>query len=273
MTSPHEPTDSQIENLLLTAQEMHEVYERLDRDGKHGPSEPMELVIDGGEKQLVFLGTHHSNNPERPDLPILLERWNEFLSSSNGKDRIVLVEGGLPRDEASQEAAIREASETGLFNYLAKKSGVEVISPEPDRLGELQHLEKEVGRDEAMYYYFARTAAQWQRTKPETTFEEYLDSRLERYKELSGWDYDFSVEHMAELYEEKHGQPFNPEHAMPHEDYSPSGSKASEVSGKYRDVHIVREILKLWNEGKSIFMTYGDGHLIVQERALKALLK
>ncbi len=274
MTTSHEPTDSQIKGLLLTAHEMHEVYEQLDREGRHGAAEPLELVINKGEKQFVFLGTRHSNNPERPDLPVLLQRWNEFLSNTEGKDKIVLIEGGVPRDEETQEAAIREASESGLFNLLAKRSNVEVTSPEPNRKEEINVLVEKYGRDETIYYYFIRMVAQWQRTQPTESLYKYMEARSRWLQDLTGWaDYDFSMEHMDTLYLERHGSHLDPAVTIPASDYSPSGNPVSETSSSYRDVHIVGEILRLWDEGKSIFVVYGSGHLIVQERALKELLE
>lgn len=274
MTTPHEPTDSQIKGLLLTAHEMHEVYEQLDREGRHGAAEPLELVINKGEKKFVFLGTRHSNNPERPDLPVLLQRWNEFLLNTEGKDKIVLIEGGVPRDEETQEAAIREASESGLFSFLAKRSNVEVTSPEPNRKEEINVLVEEYGRDETIYYYFIRMVAQWQRTQPAESLYDYMEARSRWLQDLTGWvDYDFSMEHMDTLYFERHGSHLDPAVTIPASDYSPSGNPVSETSSSYRDVHIVGEILRLWDEGKSIFVVYGSGHLIVQERALKELLE
>ncbi len=270
-----EPTEAHIKSLLLTAQEMHEMYKELSRAGRHGVDDPLELIINKSEKQLVFLGTpHHSNNPERPDIPVLLKRWSEFLSTTEGKDRIVLIEGGVPRDEETQEAAVREASETGLFNFLAKKSGLDVMSTEPDWLDELLHLEKEVGRDEAIYYYFAITLRQWQCLNISVPFEEYIGIYLNRYRELPKWeDYDFSIERMVELYEQKHERKFDPATATVSKDATPGYNPAATACSEYRNVHMFREILRLWQDGKSMFIVYGSGHLIVQEKALKELLK
>jgi len=33
--------------------------------------------------------------------------------------------------------------------------------------------------------------------------------------------------------------------------------------------YLVKEIIKLWNEGKNLFIVYGSGHAIVQEKALR----
>ncbi len=271
----HLPSHKKVESLLLTTEEMGAVYDQLNAEGRDTESEPLELKIKSKtDKQLEYLGVHHSNDPHRPDLDFLRARWQQFLAETEGKDRVLLVEGGVRHGMADETSALTSGSETGLFSFLGEREGVEIISPEPDRSQEILELSGKHGRDETVYYYFIRMAAQWQRTKSDEGFTDYLTRCLEWIKELSGWtDYDFSMEHMGALYTQRHGQPLNPSTTIPHGDYSPFGNPLSKSSGLIRDKFMVGEIAKLWSEGKSIFVVYGNGHLITQENALKEILK
>ncbi|MEK7115126.1 MAG: hypothetical protein AAB847_02095 [Patescibacteria group bacterium] len=49
-------------------------------------------------------------------------------------------------------------------------------------------------------------------------------------------------------------------------------NKVPRVLSTFRDATIVDEIVKYWQQGKSIFTVFGGGHVIVQDRALKTLL-
>ena len=50
-------------------------------------------------------------------------------------------------------------------------------------------------------------------------------------------------------------------------------NKIARAQSDLRDVNITTEIVRYWNEGKSIFAVFGLGHLIIQEPALRKLLK
>lgn len=59
-------------------------------------------------------------------------------------------------------------------------------------------------------------------------------------------------------------------------DPSQNNSVFNEISREadvIRDSTIVENILKLWNEGKSIFIVYGSAHAVNQERVLRELCK
>jgi hypothetical protein len=54
------------------------------------------------------------------------------------------------------------------------------------------------------------------------------------------------------------------------------GSRINEIARKtsdVRDENILNEIVKYWSEGKSVFVVFGSGHLIIQEPALREILK
>lgn len=271
---PKEPSIEQVTSLLLSADEMHQTYAKLAEQGVDTDAEPLVLVKKETDKQLVYLGIHHSDKPDRPDLPHILSAWDRFLEATKGNDRIVLIEGGLRPVEKDQDTALSSWGESGLLAYLASKEGVKLATPEPDRKKEVLVVAQKVGRDEAMYYFFARILRQWQRTNTTQPFEEYIENYLANYQRLfQGEDYDFSFEHMIRLYETKHGKSFEAATAAVREDATPGYGPGATASSEYRNIHMVKEILRLWSEDKSIFIVYGSGHLIVQEEALKELLK
>lgn len=267
-------SSASIENLLLSSDEMAEKYKELGKDYEY----PYVFKISKNGQTLYFLGSHHLLNPEDKQVDKQFESirsyWEEFLEKTDRKDCVVLVEGWDSFVEKSESRA-KKRTEAGFTNFLASKEDIKAFTPEPSRLQVARKLLKKFSKDEVMYSYFAAFATQWHRMKNKPGFEEYMDASMrdcKRQLEMKG--YDISLENFTRLHDETHDHTFDKNNrGCFYNDHNPTTNDVSREEGLLRDLHMVPEIKRLWDEGKNIFIVYGSGHAIVQEPALKKLLE
>jgi hypothetical protein len=253
-------------------------YDEYVRLGKH--EMPYVVRINSAEKSLFYFGEEHSFNPNHKQWEVLKDSWKEFIASSDRNNLLALTEGGVRPVASTEEEAILKYGGMGLVSFLADKEGIKVESPEPNEKEERTKLEERFSRDEIQYYYFARVMGQWGRLlAPKPNFEEYIESYLRGDEKESEWmGYDFSLDGMKGLHEKFFGQQFNSEdqehfyEVSKPTDLKTRTNEVSRAVGDIRDEHIVKEIQRYWNEGKSIFALYGCTHVIRQESLLRETL-
>ena len=267
------------ENLLLTDEQVSAKYEELGDDFPH----PYFFRITNGHQVLYFLGCNHSYDEANPQFARIKELWSGFIAETTGQDCILMVEGmpigpepelHKPKDETESEA-IDSGGEHGYAAYWATRAGVPYYTPEPNRVWEVNELVRRFDRDAVMYYYFIRQASQWHRMHQKESFKEYLQVTLDTYSRIPGWDdFDFSFDNMVRIHDATHDHAFYQDDLDCFKlDSSPRGNPVSSACSNLRDVHIVSEIKKHWDRGKSVFVVYGSGHAIKDELALKKLLQ
>ncbi len=262
-----------MNKLLLTHIEEYERYKQL---GEKKVS-PYFYKIIKSNQFLSYIGSKHTFNPNDTQLKVIKKYWNEFLDETKEKNCVVLVEGGdRPINSDDIEGSlIRKEGESSFIAYLAYKSKIKYYSPEPDRKEEIKEMLKVFNREDIIYYYIARVVLQWNKLNPKPDFVEYISRYFKRYKEITGWkDFDFSMENFIRLHNERHKHKFNErDEKCFYHDSNPFTSEVCRMCGNIRDEHILNEILKLWEKGKNIFIIFGSGHAIKQERALRSILK
>lgn len=252
---------------------MHEIYQQR---AQKGLKPPIVLEYATNVQKLVFFGVSHSNDPNDEQWPILEDKWQAFLQNPN-PNKIVITESHLTADELADKSrvkALADHSESGLMVWLAVQASVEVVSGEPDREAEIEHLKKTYSNAEIMAYYFGRQMFQWltrdHRTSPD--WQEYARDSVAKYNSLGVWGEDFDLELVLAWFGETMGKPFGPKdketlYALG----DPSQSVVSSASGRFRDEHLLGLIQARWQQGKDIFAVYGSGHAIVLEPALEEL--
>lgn len=229
---------------------------------------------------LDYFGVAHIYSLDDEQVPQLRSKFNEFANKTNGQERIVLTEGGKRPVAASEQEAMKVGGEPNLITFWATNEGIEAQSPEPDRLIEANHLLEQFSREEVMHYYFARQINQWNLMKRPEGLEEYMEHVLKRHSSFLNWeDFDFSLDNMVRIHEETTGQKFNPDDwelfqklSDPRKNIAVTNKVCME-SSRFRDAHIVSEIIRLWKEGKDIFILYGRTHAIMQEPAIRKLIQ
>lgn len=235
------------------------------------------LEDDSQERQLTYIGFHHSFDPQNPDFKVIEDEWGKFKNRTEGKKRIAFIEGGIRDDRDSRDGAIISNGEAGLVTWLGKQDVIEVYSPEPPEDEEKDMLNKKYGKNLVDLYDFCRSADQYNRFLPEKkkviSFREYAlrnssednyDSIVNDYKSITGRD--FSLENTDYIHELTNPYP-SPESK------STVINQIARDSSDFRDQWILSGIDRHWGEGDSIFIVYGSKHALAQEVAVREITK
>ncbi len=260
-----------VENYLMTYEEY------IERATTPGKSYIYEIEKDG--QVLDYIGVAHIYDLVDEQIAGIRNRFDDFVKKTNRHDRIVLIEGGKRPIASSEEEAMKVGGEPNLVTFWAAQENIDTVSPEPDRQAEADHLLEEFSREEVMHYYFARQVNQWNLMKRPESLEDYMGKTLKRHSEFLNWEgFDFSLENMIKIHKEITDQQFNPEDweffqalTDPRKNVAVT-NKVCARSSRFRDAHIVSEILRLWKGNKDIFIVYGRTHAIMQEPAIRKFL-
>ena len=242
-----------------------------ERQKEMGEFPTMEIEKHG--QALYYFGANHSHDPENPQYDMLRHYWEAWLQKTDPRNRLVLVEGGKRHLHSDEKEAIRKDAEGGLATFLADQEKIPTESPEPDdHILRAQLLEKHSPIDIGLYG-FLTTADSWSEMLPENrpdlqTFAHNATRR--RYYS------DFSYEELVSAFESKIGIPFDPEKI--HEYCEPNRTdtiinKVARTNSDIRDQHIAEQIISYWKDGKSLFVVFGYGHLVIEEPMLRAAIK
>lgn len=254
-------------NLLLPREKYAEVSKQ------YGKS-PFTFEIEKDGQVLFYFGANHSTDPENHQFPILREYWKRFLEKTEGNEKIVLIEGGLRPLGNSEKEAIEKSSEGGLATYLAHKENIPIASPDisPDDFAEKMDLDKK----QWFLASFLRWFESFQRNKK--VKEDTLEEICEIIKRKDYWkDVEVTPEKFKTLYKQYVGKDFNENESQndlvnPNRDDAVT-NKLIRLHSDAREIKIVEDIEKYWKEGKSVFIVFGSGHLIIQRPAIEAMLK
>ncbi|MBI5078179.1 MAG: hypothetical protein HZB11_02310 [Candidatus Yonathbacteria bacterium] len=241
---------------------------------------PYMYHFSSGDQHLYFFGSSHTYNPNDEQISKLEAFWAEFEAITKGMQRKVLVEGGMRLVLNSKKEAIETGGEIQYTALLAAQSGIPVESPEPPASHWFQILASRFSKDAVAYYDFARICYQWNQKNVRPAFESYVSNFLESDTRNSGWsDYDFSLEHMKKIHYELFHTVFKEDDKQFFYDIinpTTSFSVINEVSHAddegIRDTYIFLEIKRHLEEGKSLFIIYGQQHAVILEAALKKLM-
>lgn len=110
-----------IEPLIMTSQEYRKLSIRS----------PYKYVINSGDQFLYYFGDNHSSDPDDSQYNELFKFWKEFVIKTEGRQRIVFIEGGLTPISNTLKEAIRKNSTAGCITYLAKESDMGVSDSKP----------------------------------------------------------------------------------------------------------------------------------------------
>lgn len=242
---------------------------------------PYTFSIQSGSSCLYYFGERHSYDPTHEEWDIEKKFWQSFLNDTEGKKRMVFVEGTRRTSAADEASAILNDGGMGLITYLAHQENIDTYCPEPDRTYERSELLKHFSKEESQYYYFARIVGQWnKRQEPRPDFEEYINDFLQKDKRTTGWtDFDFSIEHMKKIHTalfhkefDKNDVKFFNTICRPTEAGTVINNVA-QISCKIRDTYIVQQIQRYLAEGYSIYVQFGATHAVMQEPLLRELVK
>ena len=243
----------------------------------YGPS-PFTFEIENEKQALFYFGANHSRNPKNRQYLILKEYWKRFLRITEGKDKIILIEGKLRNVPKDEELAIINGAEGDLITLFAQKEHIPVACPDIS-YDEFSKRMPNVNKDNLLLLHFLRWLDNFQtHTNPKPDCEKAFQKWCDNEKKKEIWSKsDLSIDKLIELYKRIIGKKFNKDESQNHlinpNETETIINKLSTAHSDLRELNIVSEIEKYWKEEKSIFVVFGSGHLIIQKPALKNILK
>lgn len=271
MPKSPENEKGKIESLFLPREQYAEASQKYGRS-------PFTLEIKNEKQKLFYFAANHSRNPRNEQYPKLRSYWSDFLKETAGKDRIVLVEGWLKPPASNELEAIKNGAEGDFITYLAHQQGVPVVCPDLSP-SELMTLLPEFTKEEFLLSEFVMYADHLkQRLHRRLSVLPSLQAWCDWEKKQKTWEgLEITPENILEVYERILRRPFNEEENFNAiENPNNTGTRINDLNraaSNLRDARIVSEIRRYWDEGKNILVVFGSGHLIIEEPALRALLK
>jgi hypothetical protein len=255
-------------------------YDQYTEIERNGITLPYIVETAHGGQRLLFYGSDHTNNPNSPQFSDLEQRWKIFISEAHNP--VALVEGHL--DEVSEEetadriTSIVNGGESQFMVYLARRDGVPVHSPEPDRNWEATKLADEFGKDKVILYYFVRQLGLWNRYDEQGDIEAKAVDMLMHMARTYKWEnVDFSIEGMQLLHQAVFDKPIDIHDRQWLYDITtptPRGHITNVIarrSGELRDEYLLDQIENYWREGQSLYVVFGSAHAVRLEPALSKL--
>lgn len=243
---------------------------------------PYFYTINKSDKQfLYYFGATHSFESTHPQFEILEKKWRDFTNKTakRKRNRILLVEYLIDEfNDNRQSDIILKYGEAGFAIHLAKKDKINFKCPEPPIKYQIKELLKSYDVKKVVYFYFIRNLGQWYKLKLRPKFERYAGLVLQNLRHELGWlNFDFSLTNIKKTHriifkkklKEKYEEIIK-EAASPVK-YNSIINEIARTNSMYRNRYIVKEIKKLWNDGKSIFIVYGSTHAVIQRKELEKL--
>ena len=129
-----------------------------------------------------------------------------------------------------------------------------------------------------LYYFLAWLNNVQKHAEPKPNFEQSAQRWCDSQVQKDIWKgVEISLPRLKDLYKKIVGEDFN-ESENPNDLVNPNrtGSainKIARAQSDLRDANILSEIENYWNEGKSMFVIFGRGHLVIQRPALELVIK
>ncbi len=255
---------------VVTAQEKDASIMTFDEYAKvrHGYPYIVELQI--GKGALLYFGAQHTFDPKDAQIARIEKLWKEF------RPTVAYNEGGNPSVSKTLDETVSKSGEPGLVRFLAARDKIPAFSLEPSRAGEAAMLLKTYTPEQIKVYYALRPVPQFRKRKTDETIEAFMTNVLGFLSRISGLE--GAPNSIVEL--EKSCLWLSPRlkdwRTVEQSWYDPVASHAytnqiSRLSSEFRDLHMVKLLIDEVKQGKRVFAVVGGSHVVMQERALKAI--
>ncbi len=267
---------------IMTAEEYSKIRHRA----------PYVFEIKNENKLISYFGSRHTNDPTDPVFAMIQEKFiaaNPEKVFVEGQNSIAGREGEAARWLKTREhdEIIKKMGEAGFTLKLAADHEVPFESPEPDFKKEIRYLIEQGFSKECIFaYYMFRQVPQFHRRENPGSFQKYIPPYIKEFIRATSWEaFDYSIKTLDRVQKELYRTPFESENLSPYEeavDPIPWGSKKksqteinliARASSLFRDRHIIERIAFGLKEHDRIFIVYGASHAVMQEPALRVLLK
>ncbi len=265
---------------------LREEYETAKK--KYGPA-PSMMELCRNKQCIFYFGANHSRDIKNSQYDQLRGFWLKFLETTGAttdnlrKDScIVLVEGSTRKLYDSEEEAITNGSEGNFITLLSHKAGIQCICPDIT-LDEFSRFQADFKAEELLLHRFLLWVNGYQKyadPKPDFVieFNEWATRQTKKKSldiEMAKLGQSLSLGIIKKLYKNVIGRDFSElesqnDYTNPNKNLTIINKIASDFSD-LRDKKIVGEIERYWKDDKSIFIVFGQGHLIMQEPALRLI--
>jgi hypothetical protein len=253
---------------------------------------PYLYEIRKGDTTLFYFGAAHSRNSENTMFSEIESQFDQFHPD------LVLVEGIddiQNRKEKNQKQIqtmtvaeiIDKGGEAAFAVALAAKNNIEYDSPEPKDAAVYNFLlESGFSKEDIFAQSILLILPQYHRQDTKNGFETYVQNFIKTFKESTNWvDFEYTYEQGMKIIEKILGKSLDVENeANPmvyvdpiawedRKDTQTVINKISAAIGLYRDRFMVGEIAKALKTHKKIFVVFGASHAVMQEPALRELMK
>jgi len=234
----------------------------------HGYPYVVELQI--GKGALLYFGARHIYDPKNAQIAQIEKLWNEF------RPTVAYHESSGTSLSKTIEEAVSKSGEPGLMRFLAARDKIPALSLEPSRIDEVAMLLKTYTPEQIKVFFVLRQVPQFKERKNNETIETFMTTFLGNVSRIPGLE--SAPNSVAEL--DKSCLWLSPQlkdwRAAERSWSDPVASHAytnqiARLSGEFRDLHMVKLLIEQVKQGKRVFAVIGGSHVVMQERALKAM--
>lgn len=254
----------------ITAQEKDRSIMTFDEyaNVRHGYPYLVELQI--GKGALLYFGAQHTYDSKDAQIAQIEKLWKKF------RPTVAYHESTGTLLSRTIDEAVSKSGEPGLVRFLAARDKIPVFSLEPSRADEVAMLLKTYTPEQIKVFYALRPIPQFRKRKTDETIETFMTTLLSNLSRIPGLE--TAPNSVGEL--EKSCLWLSPQlkdwRETPQSWFDPVVSQAytnqiSRLSSEFRDLHMVKLLVDEVKQGKRVFAVIGGSHVVMQERALKAL--
>jgi hypothetical protein len=238
------------------------------------------INIENKNKHVVLIGCDHVYDPAHPQADTIQHHFKKL------RPQIAFNEGGQIDDTvkfASAEQGVTEKGESGLLKYLSDRANIKMMNGDMDDRAEFGVMLKKYPKEELLtYYVMERLVIPYLNGayKP-LTFEQLYQKAIIKWFVDEGFpltEQQRSLSYFKKLYKEYIGHEFKPELNADVElfDYvNGKGCKFCAVgraSKMVRDSTLLTKIDEALKKHDRVIVTFGEGHALAIEPALKQLV-
>jgi hypothetical protein len=232
---------------------------------------PCVLKLRAGAGELLYYGARHTFSPNDPQIAEIERLWKEL------RPTLAFSEGGIRPASTSVEDAVRCYGEPGLVRVLGDRHGVRIRSIEPPQDEEIGAMLREWPPDQVKLYYFLRAMMGYQRGVHDQPAKDYAMVQLKTLNQTRGLGGPPRTIEAVEAAIAEFSPPLADWRVVPESWFNPTRSEAfankfSRQLSRFRDEHMLKILVTAVRSGERVFAVVGSGHVIMQERALKAAL-
>lgn len=246
---------------------------------------PYVLDVQNGDKRVIFVGCEHvyddTTHPQFKKMEMLFQALKPEIAFNEG--------GQVNKKYASKSAAIMANGETGMLKFCADKAGIQMLNGDLQDSLEFKTMLKKVPREQ-LYLYFVveRIIGPYAMgAYREKTFDENVQQKIKKWFVDEGFPLAKNEQDLAyfkRLYKKYLGKDFNytgkeyrvEDFDLEDFDYINDNCKfcaIGRISKEVRDSVLLSKIDNALNKYDRVFITFGHGHALAVEPALREIVR